>query len=190
MTFKTLGLLLALAMLGAMALPAGAAPTDAGVFSAVATVGEQNDPLNPCSPDGDGPVSGDGLTLLDDDTKAYWMIDAANSATSLARLAAGSVKLCGELEPSVTSPAQVGASCLSTHGLNGQGVAVFPTDTVQLTDISWTASALGTFVVTGKADGGQNLTAVVQALDEAVILNCLGSVGATRFTVAAVYTIA
>jgi hypothetical protein len=197
---KALSLALAAATLvGAMALPAVAdAPNDAGIFNGQATVGVDRgtDPAGYCKADGTATVQGQGIPLVGGAAEAYWKIDAPiGQVISLGRVATGGLRMCGTLLPTVTSPAQVGASCITTHGVDGQGKANFDNgDVIYLSGLSWTATVGGTFLVTSKVgssigDTGSDLVAAVQALDEAVVANCLSSNGATTFNVQAVYAV-
>jgi hypothetical protein len=197
---KTLSLALAAAMLaGAMALPALAdAPNDTGIFNGQATVGidRGTDPAGHCKPDGTATVKGQGIPFLGGVAKAYWKIDAPiGQVISLGRVATGALKMCGTLLPTVTDPAQVGASCITTHGVDGKGKATFVNgDVIWLDGLNWTATVGGTFLVTAKVgssqgDVGSDLVAAVQALDEAVVANCLSSNGATTFNVQAAYAV-
>lgn len=181
---KIIGLFAAVAILAAMALPATAAvPTDVGVFRGQASVGLGG---SACSP------GGAGLSLLSGGVNgAQYSIDAPGSVTSLGRGGAvGSLSLCGQLNDNATG---LGASCATTTGVNGTGTATFPTDTVHLTNLGWPITAGGTFVVTGDAGDGasaptQKLAAVVQALDNGIVQDCLAN-NATLFNVVAAYAV-
>jgi len=197
---KALSLALAaVTLVSAMALPAVAdAPNDAGIFNGQATVGVDRgtDPTKYCKADGTATVQGQGIPLVGGAAEAYWKIDAPiGQVISLGRVATGGLKMCGTLLPTVTSPAQVGASCVTTHGVDGQGKANFDNgDVIYLSGLNWTATVGGTFLVTAKVgsaigDTGSDLVAAVQALDEAVVANCLSSNGATTFNVQAVYAV-
>ncbi|HWH31652.1 MAG TPA: hypothetical protein VNU01_03170 [Egibacteraceae bacterium] len=203
MRIRATGLLAAIGLLvGMMAAPASAdAPTDAGIFNGQASVSQDRgtDQTKWCQPDGTfaglNTQTGVGLPLLGGVDKAYWKIDAPQGAViSLARVATGSLQMCGELAPLTTSPAQLGASCITTKGSNGQGFGDFDGDQIWLSGLSWEATVGGTFTVTAKAgstqgDTGSDLVAIVQALDEAVLLNCLSQNGARTFNVQAVYAV-
>ena len=182
MKFKAL--IAALAVLVISALPAVAAvPTDVGVFRGQASVGLTG---SPCSP------TGGGLSLLSGGVNgAQYSINAPGSVTSLGRGGAvGSLSLCGQLDDNATG---LGASCATTTGVNGTGTATFPSDTVHLTNLGWPITAGGTFVVTGSAGDGvnpatQTLAAVVQALDNGIVQDCLAN-NATLFNVVAAYAV-
>lgn len=197
---KALSLALAaITLMSVMALPAVAdAPNDAGIFNGQATVGQDrgSDPAKYCKPDGTATVQGQGIPLLGGAPVAYWKIDAPiGQVISLGRVATGGLKMCGTLLPLATSPTQVGASCITTHGVDGQGKANFDNgDVIWLSGLSWTATVGGTFLVTAKVgssqgDVGSDLVAAVQALDEAVVANCLSTAGATTFNVQAAYAV-
>lgn len=214
MKVKVTGMVLVVAvLLGMMAMPAAAnsvAPT-AGVFAGEASVGKKG----VCNQDGSGSVSGAGLGLANaeeptqvlDVKRAWYTIDAPASVVDVV-YGQGSLKLCGKLGPNLTG---LGASCATTKGWDGQGKASFTNlltgagKAISISNLGWIATAGGTFLVTGdvgdytagtkkKAD---QLVAVVQALDDEVVLNCLekrGSGrdqtgGATTFDVVAVYSI-
>lgn len=177
---KFAGLVAVVAMLLVAALPAAAATPDAGVFSGRAEVGENTSPAGDCD------TVGGGLSFVGPDSEASWSIDAPSSVTSVARGTVGSLELCGKLAPT----ADPLGSCVSSGGYDGQGSATFGTVNVPLSDVRWIVSALGSFVVIGDADGGDdNLVALVQALDDQIVLSCVATT-AKAFDVTAVYAIA
>jgi hypothetical protein len=196
MKMKTFGALVALAMLLVSALPAGAATPvadDLGVFFGTATVGASNT----CNNNGTaGSALGvNNLGLLTTGNRTY-TIDSPASVASGPRQAShpgfnGSLKLCGHL---AAGAGGLGASCVTTSGSGGVGKADFlDGSSTWINDLGWTATAVGTFVVQGDVGGAskkdaKRLTAIVQALDENVLTDCVNGV-ARGFTVAAVYAI-
>lgn len=204
MKLKGIGFLMAVAMVvGMMVLPASAATpagTHVGAFSATAEVGKTSDG---CPNNGVSDVDGGGLGLpvVTDKHILEWAITNGTAVDVPAGI--GSVNLCGSLKDSVA----LGASCASTIGHSGKGLADFADVDVFLTDVGWLPAAGGTLVVSGRAAGSstggdpdgkkrvETLTALVQVApgDESCFTK--GAVNPTKsgeqpFTVAAAYVIA
>jgi len=200
MKIKVTGMLMTIAMLVAMvALPAGAATglgNHVGVFEGAASVGKLD---ATCANDGQGSVSGGGLGLPvvhEEKPLAHWRIDVGN-AVDIPWLV-GSGQLCGDLEE-LDPPLNLGlgASCVTTKGSDGKGKVAFDDGDIVVSGLSWTATVGGTFVVQGKATGllkkapTNDIVAVVQALDQLVVVGCVlkDKTQTQTFNVVAVYAI-
>lgn len=214
MKVKATGLLLAVAMmLGIAALPASAAleGAHAGVFSAVARVGKGP---GTCNNDGTGSVSGGGIGLIPEvGAPKNAVFTISQGLVVDVKGGQGTANLCGYL----TAPLQdtvpgvdpkalgIGASCATTKGWGGSGKATFPTPlkkaprSIWITDLGWKITVGGTFLVTGDTGVGKGqetglLVAVVQALNENVLLDCVSKFQGDKsnpdpFTVVAAYKI-
>lgn len=196
MKVKAIGMMLALAMLlGLAAMPAAAntgAGAHAGVFQGDASVGKG---AAECNNDGTGSVSGGGigLPIVHGLKTAHWRIDVGTAVD--VPNGVGSGQLCGDLNATPVDPS-LGASCVSTSGANGQGKVSFANGDIWVTNLGWITTVGGTFVVTGNAAGAKGKTtdqlrAVVQALDELVVVGCVlkDKANTQTFRVVATYTV-
>lgn len=159
----------AVAMLAAMAMPAGAHPAEVGVFTGTAAVGKGGS----CAQDGTGTVNGSGLGLpgvADNGKTGFWTLNTTIFGVPHSVPPLGSaLRACGKLGP--VQALGIGAHCGISRGFAGKGTVNVPGlgDHVHLLNLGWITSAGGTLPVTGNTanPGSKVKTGTVIALTQA-----------------------
>lgn len=144
------GLLAALFIVGLMAPAASASVNGVAVFEGVADVGTNFSP--PCTKDG-GTASGTGLEVVPSSAPHTWSLSApfnfvGSSQNATPGLYTGDFDVCGWMAGPLGQNI-VGASCTTTKGYGGQGLATAGPIKIKLFNIGWKAAVGSLLIVNG-----------------------------------------